>query len=522
MYRPPASNDVWVVAVGYYVNTSSSWRPLAARWVNSGSNDLSLPPAPSGNDTLLFGVTIDSQAEIRAVGFNGSYTGTGNPFFERWNSTSGWLTPYVGLDNGSLHAVAQVPTDPNTAWMKDIWAAGKGASGSLSPVEHNDAIDWQPVSHPNSNSLYGIAVNSIVMGGEPTMSFSASEAWAVGNYTSGGVQQTLVLHYTPPAVPGAPRYTISNYVETTDETVLKQMGCNAQARGETGIHVLDFGAPRNWSAATPNATPTYGTQLTGPPPVKTVTIPKIETMVANFADGLAIPTCAPSGPPPLQPRRLMVAIGTSNDIEDPPHNALNYGHGIAWGTMVAQANQYSIDQGYSDRITFAGAMDIEQGSNPTATPSGGTATPVWGNPTPVTDWINGYVAASGGYDFYNFGSCDGCDPNPAGGAMAYGWTPAAVYNVSYGIYLHAYPLPEIYYFQPGSDLAEQWRRTSLAGAGMSFGIMKSHGVMTEDQPTTSNSPDQGWNQLWQALNFDPTGRTAYDPPFSTQITQKQK
>src|SRR5437763_1392839 len=122
--------------------------------------------------------------------------------------------------------------------------------------------------------------------------------------------------------------------------------------------------------------------------------------------------------------------------------------------MVEDLNSTSSD----GLVHFEGANDIEQGSN---------SEEKWSNPTPVKDWIDGYHAGTAS-PLYNFGACNGCDPN--GGNPPSPWTREDVYDVSWGRYLQLRALPEIYYFSNDAGLAEQWRRISLIGLqGQGFG-----------------------------------------------------
>jgi hypothetical protein len=69
-------------------------------------------------------------------------------------------------------------------------------------------------------------------------------------------------------------------------------------------------------------------------------------------------------------------------------------------------------------------------------------------------------------------------------------------------------------------MAEEWRRVSLQGVGQPYGTIFFAGSMTEyADGRTNNRPEEGWTQLWQGANFDPTGRTVSDMDWSTNITE---
>jgi hypothetical protein len=406
---------------------------------------------------------------------------------------------------GNLSSISSVRTLVDFPWITDVWATGTTVLGNgESFAYHNDQVHWEPLySLPNIGNIS--IVNSVATYEDysnPHGGFSGSLVRAVGAYFDGTNYQVLNLDYTYPAISTPPHNTTSRYVQVTVEPTMQALGCAQRAAGDSGIIVLDYGAPRNWSAATPGATPTYGTELTNKKP--TISLEQIQGLTVAFADGYAAPTCAPLTPLPNQ--TAIIVIGTTNDIEDATHVALNAGHGVAWGQLVDNVQATAVAKNYGQLEQFAGGMDIE---------------PAWSNPTPVTDWYNGYLSVTN-KPIYNYGSCDACDPSQ--GLEDFNWTPQDIYNLSWSISIQAQSLPQIYWYGQPSPIrgymaaqAEQWRRIS-AYAYPSYTSIGFSGAMSEDIPTYSNSPKDAWTQLWQALNFDPTGRTAQDLNYVTQIT----
>ncbi len=173
--------------------------------------------------------------------------------------------------------------------------------------------------------------------------------------------------------------------------------------------------------------------------------------------------------------------------------------------MVNNVGVYIQLQNYYNRMTIAGAMDIE---------------PDFGPPGPARSWAEGYNSVHN-YDYFNFGSCDGC---PFSGCLSCtplkNWTLDDIVYVSWGV-PSAWPLPEIY--ATDGSLADQWYRVSLRAATNWGGRMNIRGSMTQWQacqgqscPGTDNTPATGWGQLAQWLNLD--SRTAQFLEWSTDIS----
>ncbi|HSM24669.1 MAG TPA: hypothetical protein VK856_07400, partial [Anaerolineaceae bacterium] len=130
-----------------------------------------------------------------------------------------------------------------------------------------------------------------------------------------------------------------------------------------------------------------------------------------------------------------------------------YNHGKAWAQMIATLNVWVIQQGYADRVSVAGATDIEL---------------AWNSALISHAWVRGFDENDQGkYVFYNFGTCEGCDiginlntpPNPYK-ALSDDWTHAKVHYSAWGAG-SAWPIPEIY-LNNGWN-ANQWANISKVG-----------------------------------------------------------
>ncbi|HEY5989542.1 MAG TPA: hypothetical protein VIV12_24660 [Streptosporangiaceae bacterium] len=148
----------------------------------------SVPPINPGDYNLLTGVTVLSSSNVWAVGWytiDDAVLG----LIEHWDGTAWQQVP-------SPNPGGDVETSiygERAASATNIWAVGSyQTSGGMKQtlILHWDGISWKQMPSPNpagstgANELYGVVAPS------------ASNAWAVGNYTpSGSTEKTLVLHW---------------------------------------------------------------------------------------------------------------------------------------------------------------------------------------------------------------------------------------------------------------------------------------------------------------------------------------
>lgn len=123
-----------------------------------------------------------------------------------------------------------------------------------------------------------------------------------------------------------------------------------------------------------------------------------------------------------------------------------------------------------------------------------------------------------------YSGCSSCNPPN-------GWTLEDIWYVSWGA-PPAYPLPEIY--RTDGVNADQWYRVALYGVNTHSQLMHFRGSLTQwnaceenrrwdpnaciifGNIRTDNRPEDGYLQLYNALNADP--RTAQVMPWSSDIS----
>lgn len=193
-----------------------------------------------------------------------------------------------------------------------------------------------------------------------------------------------------------------------------------------------------------------------------------------------------------------------------------YNHGKAWALMIGQLNDWVIRQGLANRVSVAGASDIELS---------------WNTAAISHAWVKGFDDHDRGfYIFYNFGACEGCDvginltrPPDPNKKLTGDWTHAKVHYSAWQAG-SAWPIPEIY-LNNGWN-ANQWANISKVGTMLGYYKMYFFSTLTQyqacqsvDDPycsSTDNTPQEGATQLLEALNTRP--ETAQDSiPYLTDI-----
>lgn len=226
--------------------------------------------------------------------------------------------------------------------------------------------------------------------------------------------------------------------------------------------------------------------------------------------------------------KLELGVGTSNlvwdyiDGRDDPCDEYfcttedAYKHGKAWAEMIAKINDWVIAQGYANRVSVAGASDIEL---------------AWNSARVTHEWVRGFDENDQEkYIFYNFGTCEGCDiginlsvPPDPNKDLTDDWTHAKVHYSAWGA-APVWPIPEIY-LNNGYN-ANQWANISKVGVDLGYYPIYFFSALTQYQaclgiddptcPSTDNTPVEGWSQLMKAINTRPETSQQYIP-FMTDI-----
>lgn len=186
-------SDAW--AVGTSGAGSFVSGVLIEHWDGKAWTRVRSPAVANGS---LVAVAAVSASDVWAVGSTGGYVRDGSwiPYrglVEHWNGRTWTVVPSPGLRGGSLAGVAAI--SPRDAWAVGSVTGGpdvvNGAIGwsadtsSKTLIEHWDGRTWRQVSsrEPGQSSLSGVAAAS------------ASDAWAVGGLSIGGVDYGIIAHW---------------------------------------------------------------------------------------------------------------------------------------------------------------------------------------------------------------------------------------------------------------------------------------------------------------------------------------
>ena len=145
-------------------------------------------PANVGpGDNELDGVAVTSACNVWAVGHRSNSSRVDRTLIERWNGKV-WRVHRSaspgGLNGTDLYGVA-------AASSSNAWAVGDFSNGTSDQtlIEHWNGRSWKVQSSPDPGGATNDAALSAVAAVSPT------DAWAVGFYYNGTADQTLILHW---------------------------------------------------------------------------------------------------------------------------------------------------------------------------------------------------------------------------------------------------------------------------------------------------------------------------------------
>src|SRR5690348_6266142 len=178
-------------AVGY-AQVSGKYQPLAASW--DGTQWTQHSPAPFTSNALFTGVDTQADGSAWAAGFQTAADGTRQTLIEQ--ESGGTWTPVASPNDGtattdnSLTAIAG-------SQATGLWAVGwrESAAGLQPLILRYDTTQPSPawVSVTGAGGVLPPGTVDTVLTGVDVL--SASDVWAVGYYSNGGVSQPLALHW---------------------------------------------------------------------------------------------------------------------------------------------------------------------------------------------------------------------------------------------------------------------------------------------------------------------------------------
>jgi hypothetical protein len=178
--RAASPSSIW--AVGSYFNTTGGNRTLILHWDGHAWQQVT-SPSPGDSDNLR-AVRAVSASDVWAVG--GTFNGTvGRALILHWNGHT-WKQATIP-STGTASELAGVAASS----ASNVWAVGESetTSSERTLVLHWNGRRWAQQASPSpggSNSEDSLAAVGVS---------SAGNAWAVGTFTNGGIDNTLTLHW---------------------------------------------------------------------------------------------------------------------------------------------------------------------------------------------------------------------------------------------------------------------------------------------------------------------------------------
>lgn len=181
-----SSNDAW--AVGDYAPPGGGSDTLIEQW--NGTQWSVIPsPNPGQQADYLYGVAAISSGAVWAAGNvyvpRLSHTQT---LIEQWNGAQ-WhkvKSPSPGAFANQLFSVSAL--SPNNAWAVGVYLTNSQTVFTL--TEHWNGSRWKVVASPSpgpDHLLRGVS--------QAPRDQRTGQAWAVGYYNNGSVNQTLIEFY---------------------------------------------------------------------------------------------------------------------------------------------------------------------------------------------------------------------------------------------------------------------------------------------------------------------------------------
>jgi len=197
-------------AVGSYITSNiiepMFYQTLIEHW-NGKAWRQTASPSPGHADSFLLGVAVSSRSSAWAVGAYEDDNGYAQTLIEQWNGTS-WTqvpSPNPGgpLRSNVLYGVSAI--SPSNAFAVGTYVNGR-VDETL--IEHWNGVRWTRVSSPNGpNRPAGSFLYSVA-------AVSASSAWAVGTWFGAGLDHALIERWNgrvwkrvPSPNPGGPSDT---------------------------------------------------------------------------------------------------------------------------------------------------------------------------------------------------------------------------------------------------------------------------------------------------------------------------
>jgi hypothetical protein len=174
-------------AAGYDDNGSGQQQPLLLHWNGTDWTKVTTS-APSGaQGAPLEGVSAVSATDAWAAGYVNYSTLPDVPLLLHWNGTA-WKTVKSPAPSGAKNTLVK---GVSTVSATDAWVVGnyENSSDVTEPLTlHWNGTAWKVVASPAPSGATGTTLDGV-------SADSATDAWAIGQYSTGSGAQPLLLHW---------------------------------------------------------------------------------------------------------------------------------------------------------------------------------------------------------------------------------------------------------------------------------------------------------------------------------------
>lgn len=187
-----SANDVWALGYNITMRGEHAGGALVIEHWNGTTWSVTPSPIPSQNNAFLLGMTAVSSTDVWAVGQTYPTPDVSLPFAERWDGTT-WQQvagpALPGVTESLFYGVTRIPG------TSQLWAVGYTLKGPRPAyqqplIERWDGAAWRVVSNP------ALPAGSFAGALRGVVALSATDAWAVGDYTaSDHTIRTLIAHW---------------------------------------------------------------------------------------------------------------------------------------------------------------------------------------------------------------------------------------------------------------------------------------------------------------------------------------
>jgi hypothetical protein len=263
-----SKNDAWAVgAAGTQIGGGGTAYALMLHWNGTKWTKTALTAGGTIGSNLA-SVNGDSASDVWAVGSYVSKSPDHKTLILHYNGTK-WTqaaSPNPSSSNGQIYLQSVSAVSPT-----DAWAAGYYQTDATNAIDkilllHWNGTTWSQATSPDPGTTHGTLLSSVV-------TLSSTDAWADGQYSTGSVIKTLVMHWngktwaqvSSPSLGGATDNTVLNAIGADSATDIWGVGWYITNGADAMMSLHSNGS--TWSQVSTPGLAGGGTELNGVDPI---------------------------------------------------------------------------------------------------------------------------------------------------------------------------------------------------------------------------------------------------------------